>query len=284
MKMTFVGCGSAFNKKDGQSNVLVESQSGKKLLIDCGSYFWKDALVKPTDIDSVYISHLHADHVGGLEELAFCTYFTPNVERPKLFCNTNLMKELWEETLQGGLASIQGKVVTLTEYFDCHPVSNSDSFLWEGIKFTPIQTVHVMAAYHIKYSYGLMIQELSKSTKNIETYEVMRTGFDGLMPVNKDVPVENKKVFFTADTQHCPNQIMDFYKEADVIFQDCETAPYNSGVHASYNELKNLPDEVKQKMWLYHYQENPPQKENDVSTDGFAGFVEKGQSFDVGER
>jgi len=40
MKIQFIGAGSAFNKDQGQSNALVISDSGKKLLIDCGSYFW----------------------------------------------------------------------------------------------------------------------------------------------------------------------------------------------------------------------------------------------------
>lgn len=258
MRIKFVGCGSAFNKIDGQSNVIVESSSGKKLLIDCGSYFWQHAELSPSDIDSLYISHLHADHVGGVEELAFCTYFMPNVSRPKLYCNSYLMRTLWEESLRGGLESIQGKVVTLTEYFDCHPVENSESFEWEKIRFTPIQTVHVMAGYHIKYSYGLLIHELSV-----------------LVGVNAPT------VFFTADTQFCPNQITDFYKKADIIFQDCETAPYKSGVHASYDELNTLSDDIKSKMWLYHYQPNPPQKPID---DGFLGFVQKGQWFDIGDK
>jgi len=251
MKIIFVGAGSAFNKKDGQSNVLVKSKSNKYLLIDCGSYCW-DFMSKinlcVNDIDALYVSHLHGDHIGGIEELAFCTYFNPSCERPKLFCNNSLMHDLWDQSLRGGLESIQGKVVTITEYFDCHPVEKNDSFDWEGIRFTPVQTVHVMAGYYIKYSYGLCIQEKG-----------------------------GKSIFFTSDTQFCPNQIMYFYDKADVIFQDCETAPYNSGVHASYNELKTLEDSIKEKMILYHYQPNPPQ---DYIADGFAGMAKAGKVYE----
>lgn len=271
MKMKFIGCGSAFNKINGQSNLMITSESNKKLLIDCGSYFWKDSNLDYGDIDALYVTHLHADHIGGIEELAFCTYFNPTLEKPKLFCNKNLMKDLWEESLRGGLESIQGKIVTLTEYFDCYPIENSKTFEWENIKFTPVQSVHVMSAYHIKHSYGLIIQEITEG---------------GNFNTNEGTLNYKPKIFFTSDTQHCPNQIMDFYKEADIIFQDCETSPFKSGVHAHYSELKELSNEIKNKMWLYHYQPNPSQNvksEDDikeVEKDGFIGFVQKDSEWD----
>jgi ribonuclease BN (tRNA processing enzyme) len=275
MNIKFLGSGSAFtlpsedcsiDSCDWQSNAVVTARNGKKLLIDCGSDIRFSAFqqdLKATDFDAVYISHLHADHSGGLEWLAFNTYFNPSAERPKLYCNGNidchgemqgLMKSLWS-AIREGLESIQGKVVGITEYFDCFPIENSQSFEWEGIKFTPIQTVHVMAGFHIKYSYGLLIKEIS------EKY---------------DHPI----VFFTTDSQFCPNQILEFYRQADMIFHDCETSPFKSGVHAHYSELKTLKEDVKKKMWLYHYQPNTL-KDDEVIKDGFAGFIKKGSEFDI---
>ena len=77
-------------------------------------------------------------------------------------------------------------------------------------------------------------------------------------------------IFFTSDSQHAPNQIMDFYRMADVIFQDCETTPWKSGVHAHYTDLSTLPIEVKRKMWLYHFNQG---ELPDSINDGFKGFV-----------
>lgn len=252
MEIQFIGCGSAFSTSAYyQTNALVIADSGKRLLIDCGSdarFALAELSLNPTDIDAVYISHLHADHVGGMEWLAFCTFFAPDVPRPKLYCNEALMHELWEQSLRGGLESIQGQVMTLTGYFDCHPVPENGEFVWENIRFTPVQTVHIMSGYTIKYSYGLLIQDLAGTST----------------------------VFFTSDTQFCPNQIREFYTRAHLIFQDCETSPYKSGVHAHYDELEALPREIKKKMWLCHYQPDPPQ-----SADGFAGFVKKGQIFEI---
>ena len=259
MKFKFIGCGSAFSTQEYyQSNIILEANSGKKMLIDCGTdarFSTQEAGVSIDEIDAVYISHLHADHVGGMEWLAYCTYFNPQLQRPKLYCVDTLMSEMWEQTLRGGLESIQGKMVTLTEFFDCKPVAINDSFIWEGIKFTPVQSVHIMAGMKIKHSYGLLID-------------------DG-----------NKVVFFTSDTQFCPNQIQDFYNKAELIFQDCETYPFKSGVHAHYDDLKTLSDDTKEKMWLYHYNPVHPQFDNadseDSYLDGFAGYITKGQEFNI---
>jgi ribonuclease BN (tRNA processing enzyme) len=91
---------------------------------------------------------------------------------------------------------------------------------------------------------------------------------------------EHPKIFFTCDSQFCPHQIMDFYKEADIIVHDCETGPYKSGVHAHITELETLPDEIKKKMWLTHYQDNVVDSwdewNNRVHKQGFKGFVKKG--------
>ena len=233
MKLTFIGAGSAFNHVDGQTNlVLTSERSGKHMLIDCGTMCWsqiqKQGLpFKVSDFDAVYVSHLHADHVGGLEQLCFCRYFMPGFVRPKLFCNAELMVELWEHSLRGGLESIQGKTVTLSEYFDCRGVDRSGSFQWEEYDLTPVQTVHVMSGYHIKYSYGLMI---------------------------KNQRLSSRRVFLTTDVQFCPHQIFDFYAQADVIIQDCETSPFKSGVHAHIADLSTLPEEVRMKMIMCHYQ------------------------------
>ena len=37
------------------------------------------------------------------------------------------------------------------------------------------------------------------------------------------------------------------------IFHDTETSPFPSGVHTRFEELKTLPDDLKKKMILYHY-------------------------------
>ncbi|RLI68993.1 MBL fold hydrolase [Candidatus Heimdallarchaeota archaeon] len=260
MKLTFIGAGSAFNKQDFQTNMILEGESGKRLLIDCGTYasFALQEMGIHSDdiaekIDAIYISHQHADHAGGLEEIAFCTYFNPSSPRIKLFCVDTLMPRLWESTLKGGLESLEGKIVHLTEYFDCYPLQINKRFEWDELTIQPVQTVHFMNGFEIVPSYGLVVKGPSQTNGNIT------------------------QLFITTDTQFCPNQIRMFYREADVIFHDCETSPFPSGVHAHYDDLLTLPECTKKKIYLCHYQPNPHQVPKE---DGFLGFVQKGQIFE----
>jgi len=177
--ITWLGTGSAFTMTNRQSNILFTSNSGKNLLIDCGSdirhSLWR---VDRTylDVDGVYVSHLHADHVGGLEWLSLATYFDPRVkDMPKLFIHENLRVRLWKNVLSGGLETIQTKVADLNTFFNINSISRNGYFSWEGTEFETVQTVHVVSGREFESSYGLLFK------------------------------VNDKKVFFTSDTQHCPS-------------------------------------------------------------------------------
>lgn len=253
MKIKFLGSGSAFTMKNFQTNAILTADSGKRLLIDAGTdirFSMREAGLGYKDVDAVYFSHAHADHLGGAEWLAFARFFDKSAGGPPdLFCIRTLMHELWDHSLRGGLESIEGKVMHLTDYFHCHGIEPNESFVWEGITFTPVQTVHIVDGFRFMPSYGLLIETPG-----------------------------GKTVFYSGDSQYAPSQLSKFYGMAGLIFHDCETAPYFSKVHAHYNDLKTLPNDTKSKMWLMHYQDDPSQ---DVSGDGFAGFVKKGQEFQI---
>jgi ribonuclease BN (tRNA processing enzyme) len=284
-KIRFVGVGSAFAGRElGQSNMVVEADNGKLLLIDCGTRsqdMLEDAYgITNADlgrIDGVYISHAHADHVGGLEWLALCTFFNPTLPRPKLYCEPQLMEELWEDSLRGGLRTLQGpKVATLETYFECIPTPvNGGGFVWEGVHMEPVQVVHVVSGFKIQHCYSLLLDVAPDDTDG-----------DGDGPVTAKQPDAldhlRKRIFLSGDTQFAPEQLRDFYKLGDLILHDCETLPFESRVHAHYSKLAGLEDEEKAKMWLYHYNSPiTPEQEAQRVADGFAGFVAKGQAFDI---
>jgi ribonuclease BN (tRNA processing enzyme) len=252
MKLMFLGAGSAFTVDDDnyQSNMLLISDSGKKLLFDCGSdarhALWAQGLTYK-DIDDVYISHLHADHAGGLEWLGFSRKFDlEDNTKPQLHIHESLVQDLWSHVLSGGMRSLSGEEPTLKTFFEVKPVKKNGSFVWENIQFQLIQAFHTPLSYCINGCYGLFFT------------------------------VNHKTIFITADTQFVPDYYDLYYKKADFIFQDCETNQLPSGVHANYEALRTLPSDIKAKMWLYHYN---PGKKPDAVKDGFLGFVKKGQIF-----
>jgi ribonuclease BN (tRNA processing enzyme) len=254
-RLTFLGSGSAFTVGDGnwQSNMLIESAGGRRLLVDCGCdarLSLAEAGLQAKDIDAVFVSHLHSDHVGGLEWLGFSTFFDPTAGRPVLFGEQNRLVRLWSSSLSGSMS--RSGLATLADYFEVHPVASEGFFVWEGQRFELTGMLHAMDGSVPLISFGLRFA------------------------------TERGRHFITSDTRFEPERHADAYDWADVIFHDCETSygtdgvPARSGIHAHYEDLKTLSEELRHKMWLYHYQ---PGARPDAKADGFRGFVTKGQAF-----
>jgi len=254
MRLIFLGAGSAFTvgNDNFHSNLLLEDNQKNRFLIDCGSDVrWSlDALgYTHRDITDVFISHMHADHAGGLEWLGFKTKFDPGVKsKPRLHVSDQLAGRLWNSVLCGGLQSLETEVADLTTYFDVEAVDSRMTFQWQSVEFRLVPTEHVFNGDQWVPSFGLFFK------------------------------VNDKHYFFTADMQFKPEKYLEYYTKADVIFHECETTPFPSGVHCSFNQLLTLDPAIKAKMWLYHYN---PGELPDAKSGGFQGFVKRGQSFQL---
>jgi len=255
MEIHFLGTGSAFCFHNYQSNLLIK-KNNHLLLVDAGGdlrFSLKDAGLCIQEIDAIYISHLHNDHIGGMEFVALFTYFNPNCQPLKLFIHENLVQTLWNNALKAGLTSVQEKQLSLEDYFNVRSVDSSNaSFEWQNIHFTLIPTQHMFDGNKIIYTYGLMMHDLTS----------------------------DYKVFFTGDTQFVPDMHKEAYQQANIVIQDCETSEFKSSVHAHYLDNKTLPSQVKAKTYLWHYQDNVVKDfenwQKRSLNDGFCGFVTRG--------
>lgn len=252
-ELVFLGTSAAFvsDPNNFQSNMLLRNSEKASLLIDCGSDARRALQVYQIthkEINNVFISHLHADHAGGLEWLAFSHKFDDEkLSKPNLYISESLVETLWDHCLSGGLNSLNDEKATLSAFFQVHAVPEGGSFNWQSISFEVIKNIHVLSKFSELPSYGLFFE------------------------------INQKKIFLTTDTQFQPERMQVYYQQADIIFHDCETSAKPSNVHAHYQQLKTLAPAFKQKMWLYHYNsENLP----NALADGFAGFVKPGQSFE----
>jgi len=255
LKITCLGSGGAFTLNNYHSNFLLEANSGKKMLIDCGSDV-RHALFELgytyKDIDAVYISHLHGDHCGGLEWLGFSKFFDKTQSKPKLFASNNL--DVWK-TLEESMDTINDlEYKELHDYFDrnVYYEQPGEKFQWEQISFEIIPRFHIKKRDIVKKSYGLNIDD---------------------------------KVYFSSDAIF--NNYMELFlnTNTELILHECETyyidgSPFKSNVHSHYEDLKQLPLTIKEKMWLYHYSDNAPTILDPVK-DGFKGFINKGQIFEI---
>ena len=252
MKLTWLGTGTINSYDNYHTNsVLHDENTDERLLLDCGGdirWALKEQGLTYKDIGHVYISHLHGDHCGGLEWLGFCRFFDPDCTKPVLYISKAIRDDLWNNVLSGGMRSLQGMINTLYTYFDVVSLGKNEAFIFGNANLQLVQSIHIMDGFALQPCFGLIVES----------------------------PIQ--KTYFTFDSQFCPEQITDFYAMADMIFHDCEITPYKSRVHANYQDLITLPDRTREKMWLTHFQDG---ERPDAITDGFCGFVEKGQAFDI---
>ncbi|MBB4285344.1 MBL fold metallo-hydrolase [Roseospira goensis] len=254
MRFFFIGTGAAFTMADDnfQSNAILESEAGERLLIDCGTdarRALKAAGLGRGDVSAVYISHLHGDHVGGLEWLGFTTYFCPDTARLPLYIHEGLVDALWHNSLKAGMEVLDYGYGHLGDFFDVRPLPADGGFVFGGLRLGLVPLLHIHSGEAVMRSYGLMMEA----------------------PIGR--------VLFTSDCLHQPETLMPAYRAAHLIFHDCDTGPHCGGVHAHYRDLRTLPADVKAKMWLYHYPDGPLP---DARADGFRGFVRPGQVFELG--
>jgi hypothetical protein len=277
------------------SNFLIEfDMPGKKgkhpyrLLIDAGAdvrHALKGIGLTANDIDGVYISHPHNDHIGGMEYIGLVTLFNPGYTpakkdwlgnqsivdklfleenwwprppdnaKPDLYIHRKVLEPL-KRALGPGLDTVQGVPnVCLETYFTIQVIgkqengeTNTHTFQDGDGDWTvkPLFAMHVISSSEEMASYGLSLQHSS--------------GYNVLMPT---------------DTQHMmPPQLEAHYRRANKIYMDCETSQFPSGVHPHISALMNRMDPaIQKKCLLYHYDQTP-----EVPEGMFAGILQAGDT------
>ena len=253
LRVVFIGVGSAFSKRHRQSNILL-IQGEHHVLIDCGTQgplALNDLGLSVLKVRCYLPTHSHADHVGGLEEVALMNRYTPNMSKPKMIVLRDYQDLLWSKSLSGGAEyceANQGRSLQLTDFFD---ILRPKIIEVEGRKFWMYQhgpiEVMIMRTRHFPDS-AISVDESQWCC--------------GLFL--------NRRVWISGDTMFDREYPMRFYKEAELMFHDCQL--FYGGVHASYQELMTLPGEVRSKILLYHFGDNWNQCETWVKkTDAFSG-------------
>jgi hydroxyacylglutathione hydrolase len=153
MKVVPIGVGTAFGRRFFNTNLMFEFDNGEFLLVDCGitaSHSLETIGRSVLDVENLFISHLHADHVGGVEELALKAKL---VQRRKvnLYINRKLVDSFWQ-SIRAGIEFTQLGRLGLDDYFEVH--LHDDVFRLNGIKFSTYSTHHVEGMLSFDIGFG----------------------------------------------------------------------------------------------------------------------------------
>lgn len=224
VSLQMLGTGNAFAKNYYNNNGLL-TDNNYTLLIDCGSSapLAMRRLGKSfREVNATLITHIHTDHVGGLEELAFTLRQPSDDKKMTLLLPETLVQPLWDSLLKKGLHP-ENTATTLTDLFDIRPIKPRITYqLSPSIKLELIPTPHIPG----KDSYSLLL---------------------------------NNDIFYSADMTFQPDLLLSLVRERGIrmILHDCELA--GSGyVHTTLEELMTLPEDVRRIIKLMHYSDEKP--------------------------
>lgn len=219
MQLVALGVGDAFTAKYHSTCAAVRA-GGATLLVDCPHPIRRvladaDCGLDVGDLDGVVVTHLHADHVSGLEGLLFYAHFVLQRKLPVL-AHPEVLADLWEGHLRAGmhqLLQLDGTVrpLTLTDVAEVVPLSDRGD------------TQH-----------GPFTLRCRRTEHHIPTFALQ-------------ILAEGRSLGWSADTAFDPALIA-WLSECDRFVHET-----NLGVHTPYEALAALPEDLRAQMWLNHY-------------------------------
>ncbi|TVQ40707.1 MAG: MBL fold metallo-hydrolase [Spirochaetaceae bacterium] len=234
LSLFFIGCGSAFARSHYQNNLLI-IEGDDHVMVDCGTrapLALSELGLGVTTVRNWLITHSHADHIGGLEEVMLMNRYGGGPGKPTIAIAAEYQRLLWGRSLRGG----------------CELNETS-----EGLRFEDFWNIRRPRRIR-----GLPRNAALVRFGNIELLLFRTRHFpehaagwsDSFYSVGMIV---NQRILFTGDTQFDPDLLHIFQELYDIetIFHDVQFR--TGGVHASFEDLVALPQATREKMVLMHY-------------------------------
>jgi ribonuclease BN (tRNA processing enzyme) len=238
-----LGVGDAFTERFWYSNMLL-NVDGRELFIDAPAYIPKmladnnrngEQEVTIDRYRELIITHMHADHTGGIEELSYWQYFATD-DPMKLYAPKWMLQDIWTTLRPAMEESARGDngLAALDWFFDPVPLDNPHDFGGFTVESRPI-IKHYPRTVAYKFDFG-----------DVKLGYSADTGFD--------------------------EGLIEWLDECDMVLHECrfgEVMVLGGDIrvlHTSIEDLLTLPESFQEKTLLYHYADytfdDDPEKPN----------------------
>lgn len=222
------GVGDAFSLKHYGTHFIVREQ-GFHLLVDCPDGFRRGLAENPlalgtgrvtaADLDAVFITHLHGDHVNGLEMLLALRGLV--LRSPlDIYTTPEVAAVLWERRLQVSL----GQMYDGTE--------------WSPTSLETFARLHVVE-WEAPHSVGPFTLETRATRHHIKT-AAMRLWTE----------TDSESILsYSCDTAWDPDLVGWLFDGADAVFHETSHGP----AHTPIERLEALDEAQRDRLWVVHY-------------------------------
>lgn len=235
-KLRFIGSGSAFNTDLGcNSGYILKGKS--LILFDCGGDVFgrlKNMKVLTEDIKTmtVFITHLHPDHIGSLGDLIYYSYF-----------KTKLREKIKVLSLDAGIVTLLSLIGVPEDYYDSYIIDTNKAYVF------------------LDHEFGEVIYE---------AVDVMH--YPGMKCCGYIVDVDSTSLYYSGDSCEIPYKVLHRFLsgEIDELYQDTCNLEYTGNPHLSISKLADLiPSEHRGRVFCMHIDESLYANEYKINEFGF---------------
>jgi len=228
MKITFLGTAASIPTKKRNLSAIILEYMGELFLFDCGEGTLRQMMIADINfmnINNIFISHIHADHIFGMGGLIQSMNFLERKKVLNIYGGVGI-KEVVDKILSTGnfvLGSFEIKV---------HELQPKDTAIDEK-KYS----IKCFKTCHMRGSLGYIFEEKEKRKflkekalklgipegplfSKLQNGETIKIGEKIISPEDVlEKPQKGRKIVYTGDTTPC-DEIIEASKDCDLLIHD----------------------------------------------------------------
>jgi len=252
IELRVLGSGAAFSRRYGTTCSVLMVPSGACWLIDCGRQAPEQLAAAGLGwhrVTGQLVTHVHGDHVYGLEEFAFVRYYTrggglaavmKGGPRPILAAHSAVLAELWE---------VLGPSLRYRSNENGEPVPGTLEDYFEVLGPTHVEPPQRSAWNHAEAFLSADLHLIARETRHV--HGKPSTSFEFALPGQN-----GRCAWWSGDAVVDADLLQRLSARASVIFHDCTFTEFPGQVHGLFSDFEKLPPALREKIVLMHHEDD----------------------------